>query len=90
MIEFSQDYEFANDHGVFEAHAKTYAHGDYGNGTGLEISVRRDGYGYIEPILLDIRYTGIWKAEEVDRLVRETLGEKWHASEVWPVRGERL
>lgn len=82
MIEFERDYEFANDHGIFEAHAKTYDHGDYGNGTGLEIRIEREGYGYIEPILLDIRYTGIWTADEVDQLVRETLEERWSASAI--------
>lgn len=79
MVEFERDYEFVNSHGTFEAHAKTYEHGDYGNGTGLEIRVMRDGYGYIEPILLDIRYTGIWTADGVDQLVKETLKEKWRA-----------
>lgn len=83
MIEFEHDYEFANDRGIFEAHAKTYGHEGYGNGTSLEIRVEREGYGYIEPILLDIRYTGIWTAEEVDQLVRDTLKERWHASRVW-------
>lgn len=82
MIEFKRNYEFDNDHGTFEAHAKTYDHGGYGNGTGLEIRVKREGYGYIEPILLDIRYTGIWTAEEVDQLVRETLKDRWHAMTV--------
>lgn len=83
MIEFERDYEFANDHGIFEAHAKTYGQeGGYGNGTSLEIRIEREGYDYIEPILLDIRYTGIWTAEGVDRLVRETLEDRWHAMTV--------
>lgn len=79
MVEFERDYEFVNSHGIFGAHAKTYGHEGYGNGTSLEIRIEREGYGYIEPILLDIRYTGIWTAEEVDQLVKETLKEKWHA-----------
>ena len=83
MIEFKRDYEFTNDHGIFEADAKTYGQDNgYGNGTSLEIRIHREGYGYIEPILLDIRYTGIWTADEVDQLVRETLEERWGASAI--------
>lgn len=38
MIEFKRDYEFTNDHGTFEADAKTYGQDNgYGNGTSLAI-----------------------------------------------------
>lgn len=80
MIEFKRDYEFTNDHGTFEAHAKTYeGHTGYGNDTSLAIEFESDTWQHVEPLLYDIRYAGIWTAEEVDEFVRQELASKFKA-----------
>lgn len=80
MIEFEREYKFHNNCSGYIARAKTYGgHSGYGNDTSLAIEFESDTWQHVEPLLYDIRYTGIWTAEEVDEFVRQELVSKFQA-----------
>lgn len=80
MVEFEREYRFRNNCSGYVARAKTYGTDTgYGNDTSLEIKLESDRWQYVEPLLYDIRYAGIWTAEEVDEFVRRELVEKFQA-----------
>lgn len=78
MVKFEKSYEFVSKWGSFKAHARTYdTHSGYGNDTGVEIMLENDTHDHIEPLLYDIRYTGIWTPQEVDEFVKAQLAEQF-------------
>lgn len=80
MVEFEREYRFHNDWSGYVAKAKTYgSHTGYGNDTSLEIKLESDTGLYVEPLRYDIRYAGIWTAEDVDEFVRQELGSRFQA-----------
>lgn len=80
MVEFEREYRFRNDWSGYVAKAKTHeSHTGYGNDTSLSVELESDTGLYVEPLLYDIRYTGIWTAEEVDAFVRQELESRFRA-----------
>lgn len=80
MVEFEREYRFSNDYASYVAVARTMGcDTGYGNDTMLRIELENDRSGRMAPLLLDIRYSGVWTAEGVDRLVRDELGARYGA-----------